>query len=275
MINYDTDKLDRLLKDFYNATGINMDFYTEEFMSVSGSTNRENIEYCKCIHKTEKGNRRCIASDSELLKKCKETKKYQMHVCHAGLTDVAVPIMHQENIMGYVIFGQIRTSSDFSAVEKYIEELGLDKEVMGQRFADIPIFDNGKIESILNIATVLAKHIMLENMLKPDYDKVLDSAVSYIMKNLDRPVSVSDIAKNTNSSKTVLYDRFHAAFNCTVIEYINAQRVTRAAELLKNTDLSVEDISQRVGFSGSSYFCKTFKKKLGTSPFKYRQSIKH
>ncbi len=271
MINYDTDKLDRLLKDFYNATGINMDFYTEEFMSVSGNTNRENIEYCKCIHKTEKGNSRCIASDGELLRKCKETKTYQLHVCHAGLTDVAVPIMHQDNIMGYVIFGQIRTSSDFSTVEKYVEELGLDKKAMGERFADIPIFDSGKIESILNIATVLAKHIMLENMLKPDYDKILDSAVNYIMKNLERPISIKDIAKNANCSKTVLYERFRRALNCTVVEYINAQRITRSAELLKSTNLSVEDISQKVGFSGASYFCKTFKKQFGTSPFKYRQ----
>ena len=274
MINYDTDKIDRLLKDFFNATGINMDFYSEDFRSVSGSTNRENIGYCKCIHATADGNRCCMESDAELLRRCKETKTHQMHVCHAGLTDVAVPIMHEGNIMGYVIFGQIRTDCDFSHVEEYVASLGLDSVKMGLLYSRIPVFESGKIESILNIATVLAKHIMLENMLRPDYDKVLESAVNYIANNLDGSLSVNLIARNTNSSKTVLYQRFRQAFDCTVSEYVNRRRVERSAELLRTTDLSVEEIAQRTGFSGTSYYCKIFKKQMGLSPFRYRQSAK-
>jgi len=252
MINYDTDKLDRLLKDFYNATGINMDFYTEEQKSVSGSTNRENIEYCRCIHGTAEGNRRCLASDAELLEKCKKSKKSEMHTCHAGLVDVAVPIIHNDSIVGYVIFGQIRTESEFSRVEKYVARLGLDTEKMNKLYSDIPLSDSLKIDSILNIATVLAKHIMLENMLKPDYDKVLDTAVSYINKNLEKPMSVHDIAHNTNTSKTVLYDRFRRAFDSTVSEYINSRRIERSAEMLKGTDMSVEDISLIMEFWSSA-----------------------
>ena len=130
------------------------------------------------------------------------------------------------------------------------------------------------MDSVLNIAVMLAKHIMLENMLKPDYDRVLDSAVAYIDKNLERPLSVSDIVHKVNTSKTVLYDRFRAAFDCTVSEYINSRRVERAAHLLSGTDMSVEDISQTVGFSGTSYFCKIFKRKMGASPLRYRQKCK-
>lgn len=274
MINYDTDKLDRLMYDFFNATGINMDFYTEEFESVSGNTNRENIEYCKCIHGTAEGNRRCVASDAELLGKCKKSKRYELHLCHAGLIDVAVPIIHEENIVGYVIFGQIRTDKDFSEFEGYIDSLGLDTEDMRERYGRVPVFEKNRIDSVLNIAVMLAKHIMLENMLKPDYDRVIDSAVAYIDKNLDKPLSVMDIARAINSSKTVLYDRFHGEFGCTVSEYVNTRRISKAAFLLKNTDLSVEEISQRAGFSGASYFCKIFKRQKGISPSKYRQSAK-
>lgn len=274
MINYDTDKLDCLLKDFFNATGINMDFYTEEFTSLSGNSNRENIGYCKCIHSTTAGNGRCMMSDAELLSKCKASKCPQMHTCHAGLVDVAVPIIHNENIMGYVIFGQIRTETDFSPMEDYVMKLGLDINEMRDLYEVIPIFDNNKINSILNIATMLAKHIMLENMLRPDYDRVLDAAVSYIEKNLEKYLGVHDIARNTNSSKTVLYDRFRSAFDCTVSEYVNLRRIERSAELLKHSDMSIEDISQKVGFSGASYYCKIFKKHMGISPFKYRRSEK-
>ena len=129
--------------------------------------------------------RKCSVTIDVIPKIYKKSKKSEMHICHAGLVDVAVPIIHNDSIVGYVIFGQIRTESEYSRVEKYVARLGLDTEKMNKLYGDIPLSDSLKIDSVLNIATVLAKHIMLENMLKPDYDKVLDAAVSYINKNLE------------------------------------------------------------------------------------------
>lgn len=271
MINYQTEKLDNLLRDFYNATGVNMDFYTCEFSSLSGNSNKEKIEYCNNIHNTKSGNQNCFMSDIDLLTRCKSSKKAEMHICPAGLVDVAVPIIHNGNIMGYVIFGQMRTQNSFTDVISYIEELSLDTALMKRLYDSVPFFDSGKIESILNIATMLAKHIMLENVLSPDYDKVLDDAVKFIENNFSKPLTINDISKNTNSSKTVLYEHFKKAFNCTIGEFINEKRIEHSITLLMNSDMTIENISQEVGFSCSSYFCKIFKNKMGISPFKYRQ----
>ena len=42
-------------------------------------------------------------------------------------------------------------------------------------------------------------------------------------------------------------------------------------ELLAKTNLSIEEISQRVGFSSASYYSKMFKKQIGVAPLKYRK----
>ena len=52
-------------------------------------------------------------------------------------------------------------------------------------------------------------------------------------------------------------------------EYINRLRINQAKELLTNTDMSVFEIAEAVGFSDQNYFGRVFKKQTGTSPKKY------
>lgn len=73
--------------------------------------------------------------------------------------------------------------------------------------------------------------------------------------------SYSYLAKNTK-----LY------FNQTVTEYINDIKLNTAANLLKQTNLSVIDISAECGFASINYFHKCFKKKFGTTPKQMRQA---
>ena len=56
-------------------------------------------------------------SISNLLKKCKETKQTQKHVCHAGLIDIAIPIIYENSIIGYIILGQIKTEKTFESLK--------------------------------------------------------------------------------------------------------------------------------------------------------------
>ena len=55
-------------------------------------------------------------------------------------------------------------------------------------------------------------------------------------------------------------------------EFIGKVKIDRAKELLRNSDIPVEDISGKLGFSSPAYFGKVFKKIVGTSPLKYRKT---
>ena len=142
---------------------------------------------------------------------------------------------------------------------------------MDKYYRDISTFEPDKIQSISNIASMLAKHILLENMLKPDFDESIQKAVTFINENLSDDLSIRSISQNINVSKSVLYKRFHACFNCTVSEYINSKRIEKSLDLLLKTEYSIEEISQKVGFLSTSYFSRTFKKQMGISPLKYRK----
>jgi len=272
IVDFDVRKINRTLYDFYNATGIYMELFREDLSSVGDRSHWANNRYCSAVQSTEAGRAACLESDRILLEKCRASRRTEMHVCHAGLLDAAVPILYGDTFIGCVLFGQMRADTDFSAVRGYLASLKLPAELMEEDFLRIPILPADKIDSISRIAGMLVGHILLENMLKPDYDESIRRAAAYIDDNLESNLSVQSIARAVNVSKSVLYRRFHSCFRCTVSAYITARRLERAAELLTQTDFSVEEISRRTGFSGASYFSRIFKKEKGVSPLKYRKN---
>ena len=270
IIDYDIKKIDKALSDFYNAVGIRIDLLKDDFSPIS-SNQHEICDYCLAIQSCPCGKDICIWSDTNLLEKCKSSKKTQVHICHAGLVDIATPVLYDDVIIGYIIFGQIKTDTDFSTLKDYIGGLGLDTDKMEECYSNLLLFKPNKIESITNIASMLVKHILLENMLKPAANDGIRIVIDYIDKNLERDMSIKEISSSTNVSKSVLYKQFHDKFNCTVSEYIKRKRIEKSIKLIEKGGLSIEEISQSVGFSSASYFSKTFKAHMGNSPLQYKK----
>ena len=268
-VNYDIEKINRVLRDFYNATGINMDLLGTDFSKLS-SRRWEDHRYCSCVQGTEAGRKACRRSDAALLERCARSKQLERQLCHAGLVDVAVPILHGQEILGYLIFGQLRVDREAPAPLEYLSRLKLPVEEMLEHYRAVPLAEGESLESISRLAEMLVRHILLENMLVPQRDEGLWRAEAYIRANLDKDLSVRTLSREINVSKSVLYKRFHQGYGCTVSEYINAKRVERAADLLVRSDTSLEEIARRVGFSGASSFTKVFKRERGVTPLKYR-----
>ena len=270
IINYNVDKISSVLHDFYNATGIDMDLLKPDFTSACNYT-MKNLSYCEAVQSTGIGKKACKLSDERLLTKCSETKKTEMCICHAGLLNVAIPLLYDDIIIGYIIFGRMKPDTDFSRLYDYIKKLGLPQDVMREYYSEIHTMEKDRLQSLSNIAIMLGKYILLKNMLKPNLNENLKKAIDYIDSNLENDLSIKLISKNVNMSKSVLYKHFHSNFNCTVSDYINAKRIERSIELMKNDTLSIEEISRRSGFSSAAYYSKIFKKQMGLPPIKYRK----
>ena len=260
IIHYDIPKINHVLDDFYYATGARIDLVNNEFLPISYS-GHEICGYCRGIQQDADSQNRCSAFDRALLQKSCDSRSTQQAVCPFGLTNIVTPVFWEENIIGYIFFGQMKTKSELFEPERLKAE-----------YEALPIFTPPKIQGVSNLAQILIEHILTENMAKPDVSEVLQRAVTFICENLEKDLSVKRISRHINVSKSVLYSKFHARFHCTLGEYINKQRIEKSVELLRNTNLPMEEIAQACGFSSASYFTKTFKKLRGTTPLKFRKS---
>jgi AraC-like DNA-binding protein len=67
---------------------------------------------------------------------------------------------------------------------------------------------------------------------------------------------------------------FKLTHGTTFQEYVLRRRISQAIRLLQNPSASVTDICYTVGFNDQSYFTRTFRRYIGTSPTTYRNNLK-
>lgn len=272
-IEYNKEKIRQALWDFWAATGIEMHLLKPDLTQVCTDL-LHRCDYCRLVQATAAGKQACRCSDRELLEKCRDAGTVQSHICHAGLVDAAIPLLHEGYYIGYIIFGSMRSNRDFSECEAVIRTLGVPRETAKAAYQQIPFYAADKIQSISNIATLVAKYILLENMFQMELTDPAVRAAAFIRENLQHPLPIQEIARGTGISKTVLYKTFQNYFGCTPGDYLNSQRVERSVALLQDKTLSLEEISQMVGFSSASYYSKIFRAKMGVPPLQYRKNNK-
>jgi len=81
--------------------------------------------------------------------------------------------------------------------------------------------------------------------------------------------STSDIVKRFKFSVSYLSAVFKKTEGITIVEYITDKRIHRAAQLIRETDLSIKYISSLVGYENIQYFSKVFKSVMNMSPKDY------
>lgn len=103
------------------------------------------------------------------------------------------------------------------------------------------------------------------------YKSMIALSKDYIDAHYAQNLSLKEISDYVGYSQSHFCYLFKAITGKTAVEYINSVRVQKAINLLKNTKLSVLDISLEVGFNTISNFNKTFKLITGLTPRDYRK----
>lgn len=230
IIDYNIELLEKVLDDFYNATGVPINIMGTD-IKIKGRKRMSN-ELCGLIQSTTEGHNRCIKCDTALTEKCFKSKSLEIGICHAGLTDSAVPLIVQNNVIGYIILGQMKSALPFEDIYERIADLGIKRKKVKEYYEKLPFFDNKKIHSIANIAVIISRYIMLNNILNPRYDTHTDAAIDFISLNLEKTITVEGICKSIGVSKSTLYSSFKKHLGCTVSDYINQKRIEKAKLLL-------------------------------------------
>lgn len=95
--------------------------------------------------------------------------------------------------------------------------------------------------------------------------------IYYLQSCYNQKITVEKLAEEFHTNRTTLLNDFKKYTGKSISRYLIQLRLTMASTLLRDTDLSVDEICERTGFSDISYFSKVFKKKLFLTPSEYRK----
>ncbi|UGT38547.1 helix-turn-helix domain-containing protein [Nocardia yamanashiensis] len=96
----------------------------------------------------------------------------------------------------------------------------------------------------------------------------------WVMRRLDQPITVEDMARHANMSTRTLARHFHATTGTTPLRWLLTQRIQRAQEMLETTDRSVDAIALATGMGTATTLRRHFNRTLGVPPDAYRRTFR-
>ncbi|WP_308638208.1 AraC family transcriptional regulator [Paenibacillus silvisoli] len=104
---------------------------------------------------------------------------------------------------------------------------------------------------------------------------LLKQAKLFITDNLsDDDLSLDKVAAQINLSPRHLSRLFSSGVHESYTDYVRKQRVRRAAELLRYSELSIKEIAERTGFGSVHYFARTFRALMHITPARFRDNAR-
>lgn len=162
-------------------------------------------------------------------------------------------------------------------------------------FLPVDIYDSAKFEAYFDELhlLILKKDLLIDfkvpslitkimtelvlNKLNPQknsrfnqHKNLIENALDYIQQNYASKISIDLLADITHLSKYYFIRLFKKFIGVNPYEYLIAYRIGQSKVLLKDTSLTVSEISSSIGYNDANNFIRDFKKYVGTTPLKYR-----
>ena len=105
------------------------------------------------------------------------------------------------------------------------------------------------------------------------FEDIEPKSIRYINEHYIENMDLKVLAQIEHYNTSYYSEWFRSKMNMTVTEYIKSLRIGKAKELLAETDLSILEIAQRVGYEHNSSFTRVFKEMENLSPVEFRKRI--
>ena len=95
----------------------------------------------------------------------------------------------------------------------------------------------------------------------------------YMEEHLDEPLTIPVLSRRACLSATTFKEGFRRLYGLPVHTWLRQRRMERAAELLRDSSLSVLGVAQSVGYGSASQFSAAFRRQYGVPPAQYRKNV--
>ncbi len=273
--------LKRFQRDLNILTGLAFDFVDIYGRSSSKlKALKSYTSFCQLVNSTDGGRIACESCDIEAWRECYKKRKPIVYRCHLGLIEIAVPLIIQGEVLGFLTSGQFMNfdpdKKKFKKIESEIKKHGISLPKAKKRYYDIPVIKKEKAMILVDLISIIAEHIVeAENKilaLRKHYrsDRIWQ-AQEYINLHFTEQISLEAAASASNLSVSRFQHVFREKLNTTLTSYVNDLRINEAKNMLMNTDRRITGIAFQSGFRNLSHFNRVFKKKVGCTPGEYRK----
>ena len=202
-------------------------------------------------------------------------------ICHAGLSETAVPVRLGNRLIGFLQTGQIfhkcPTEQRFHRTVEWLRglEVDFDPQELRTAYFRTRVVARHEHASAIKLLSVFAQHLsILSNQILIRCSKTeapwISKAKAFIRERHAEKLRYADVAKFVGMSPFYFSKMFSQCTGLTFTHYLSRVRIEHAKDLLLNPELRVSEIAYDVGFESVTHFNRVFAKIVGQSPTDFR-----
>ena len=265
------EKIQSVLKDFYSISGIRVSLHDNSFKEIY-SYPRALSPFCECNQTVPNLKKQCSQSDADAFLRVKETNEPYVYKCKCGLYEAVAPIYNYGRLTGYLMLGQVRDNNT-EMLERTVASLrnnGIDSKLLDNAYNSIMSLTPEKLNSYINIMTVIAEHFTLTNKFKTPDETLANLVNKEIIRNHSKALTLEALAQRFGCSISTLTTAYKKEYKISIHQFIINTRLNQAKKLLITSNKPIKEISEECGFYDQNHFYRSFKKIYNVSPGLYR-----
>lgn len=235
--------------------------------------------YCRFVKTVTENWNLCVEKQNKVFKKCEAGEFFG--VCHAGVGEFVYPVRVKGKNVGFISVGGFKGTDEIIAQSKakhfafknHIEWKKVSE--LRDKFLNPVIPEKSKIDAVIHplmfmLEAYLEKYEELSNA--ADDKDIYIRLLRYITTNHNYKLTMKELSKEFNCSVSTLSHLFKNRSGLSISEYIENLRLDEAKWLLQQSNYSITEISDCLGFCNPAYFSSVFKKKFGVPPKDFLKS---
>ncbi len=230
---------------------------------------------CVCLREIDNFRKKCAQCDINAFDLISRDLTSYTYVCHAGLRETLIPVLHDDMLIGYLMFGQYLLKEDNDLDLNRFLNYTDDIELLTENYKHIIRISKKEEEALLDILNAYAVYLSSKNLVIAHTEEKFALIKDFINDNITEKLTSKTICCSLGFSKSMIYKVVAENTGMSLGDYIATHRIELAKNLLVNTQLSVGEIAFKVGICDYSYFTKVYSKVTGLTPSEYRKQFKN
>ena len=236
----------------------------------------QDSDFCSMIQ-TKLGIRyRCLALDTRMCAKCKRLGEKITYRCHAGLSEVIVPVYIEKQLMAFACLGQFRMSDDIPReMTEMWKEAGYPEEELRKAFYERPKYTEEQLKRILYIFSTSIEYLLSTARLKLRKPQLLEEILDYIDENIEKDITIGEVAEKTSKSTSTITHKVKETLGFSFKDLLIEKKLLHFEALMKkDPDMPIQEAAARVGYADPLYFSRLYRKKRGATPSSFQSDIR-
>ncbi len=229
-----------------------------------------NHPLCQQVKEREIGRQRCVQFEVERFRA--EAHRYhegRVHRCHAGLVEIAQPVLDEEGLLAVLFAGPFRVTD--TAGLQHEDDPGVQV-----KNGSLPCLAAGQVSLYRECLRQLGSRLRCLGLdqaarAEPATASRRQRIEGYLSRHLAAPLQVADLARVLNLSPDRCRHVVREICGVGFARLLRQIRLKSATSLLLNTELTIDQVAERCGLSDPSGFSRAFRQAYGLSPGRWRK----